>query len=501
MASDSPQTSPSRPKLHGRAFYESIGSPNFILAPMVDQSEFAWRLLTRFFLPAERQPSLLAYTPMFHARLFASGPKYRDAAFQPFQRSWTSLNGPAETAEPLYLDGNPAHDRPLFVQFCANDPTELLSAAQYVAPYCDAIDLNLGCPQGIARKGHYGAFLQEDWDLIYRLINTLHTNLSIPVTAKMRILDTREQTLAYACMILSAGASIITVHGRRREQKGHNTGVADWEMIKYLRDNLPADTVLFANGNILQHSDIQACLAATGADGVMSAEGNLHDPSIFAEPPTPGSNNREYWWGADGRGGYRVDAVLRRYLDIIYTHVLGTTPPVRQPLFIIGDKAFDNGKAKETSTSGEEEKKQSKASTQSNNPNLTAMKAHVFALMRSLIPTHTHIRDTIARARGGDMDAFEQVLALTEAAIRDEFINQSKIENSFTSLEINDSVENSSIRARCVRPWWVVQPYIRPLPEEAIAKGSMQMSKKAKKELAEREMAANPQAEPIAAAA
>jgi hypothetical protein len=27
-------------KLHGRAFYESLGSPKFILAPMVDQSEF-----------------------------------------------------------------------------------------------------------------------------------------------------------------------------------------------------------------------------------------------------------------------------------------------------------------------------------------------------------------------------------------------------------------------------------------------------------------------------
>ena len=27
-------------KLHGRAFYESIGSPQYVLAPMVDQSEF-----------------------------------------------------------------------------------------------------------------------------------------------------------------------------------------------------------------------------------------------------------------------------------------------------------------------------------------------------------------------------------------------------------------------------------------------------------------------------
>lgn len=29
-----------KPKLHGRAFYDSIGSPKFVLAPMVDQSEF-----------------------------------------------------------------------------------------------------------------------------------------------------------------------------------------------------------------------------------------------------------------------------------------------------------------------------------------------------------------------------------------------------------------------------------------------------------------------------
>jgi tRNA-dihydrouridine synthase 1 len=30
----------SKTKLHGRAFYESIGSPKHIIAPMVDQSEF-----------------------------------------------------------------------------------------------------------------------------------------------------------------------------------------------------------------------------------------------------------------------------------------------------------------------------------------------------------------------------------------------------------------------------------------------------------------------------
>jgi hypothetical protein len=33
-------TTSGKTKLHGRAFYESIGSPKLILAPMVEQSEF-----------------------------------------------------------------------------------------------------------------------------------------------------------------------------------------------------------------------------------------------------------------------------------------------------------------------------------------------------------------------------------------------------------------------------------------------------------------------------
>ena len=32
-------------KLHGRAFYESIGSPKYIVAPMVDQSEYVSSIL------------------------------------------------------------------------------------------------------------------------------------------------------------------------------------------------------------------------------------------------------------------------------------------------------------------------------------------------------------------------------------------------------------------------------------------------------------------------
>jgi tRNA-dihydrouridine synthase len=69
-------------------------------------------------------------------------------------------------------------DRPLIVQFCGNDPQQILTSAKVLEPYCDAVDINLGCPQDIARKGKYGAFLQDEWDLIYDISERLSSCLA-----------------------------------------------------------------------------------------------------------------------------------------------------------------------------------------------------------------------------------------------------------------------------------------------------------------------------------
>ncbi|CCK72889.1 tRNA dihydrouridine synthase KNAG_0M00360 [Huiozyma naganishii CBS 8797] len=366
-------------KMTGRELFKQMGCPRRVLAPMVDSSELCWRILSRAY------GATLCYTPMFHAKLFATSEKYR-------RDMWCPLDGTVGVA-----------DRPLIVQICGNDPEYILKTAELVQDRCDAVDLNLGCPQGIARKGHYGSFLMEEWEVIEKIIRTLHEKLTVPVTAKIRVFPDREKTLQYAKMILDAGVQILTVHGRLREQKGQKTGLADWDVIRYLRDNLPAGTVMFANGNVLYPGDIERCLEYTGCDAVMSAEGNLYNPGVFSDPA--GDKDRTF---------PRVDVLLREFFEIVKLHA-GDSPASRK-----------------------------------------AMKSHFFKILRPFLPHHTDIRSSIASLSAHTtLDEWErEVVVPVERAV--EAIYRTDPEDAI----VDGPLEKWGGCYKSV-PYWRCQPYFR----------------------------------------
>jgi len=244
----------------------TLKSPRYVCAPMVLQSELAFRMLIR------KHGVDLCYTPMLPVKAFLSCPPDGDEGDVDEE-----TGGPATQAD---FFSTCAQDRPLIVQFGGNNAEELLTAALLVQDHVDAVDINFGCPQRCARLGGYGAFLMDDPKKVRRLVMKLVDSLKVPVTAKMRILPEISDTVAFALRLQEAGVAAVGVHGRLRTQR-HHEGLADWNAIAAVKAALSIPVI--ANGNILTAFDADRCMESTGADAVMSATTLLINPRLFAK--------------------------------------------------------------------------------------------------------------------------------------------------------------------------------------------------------------------------
>ena len=112
-----------------------------------------------------------------------------------------------------------------------------------------------------------------------------------------------------------------------------------------------------ANGNILFYGDVERCLATTGADAVMSAEGNLYNPALFQPAPSTSehvastSSASQYLTGHHPRNTH----LALEYLAIVKSQKTLTSP--------------------------------------------SAVKGHLFKLLRPALSKYTDIRERLGRVR------------------------------------------------------------------------------------------------------
>jgi tRNA-dihydrouridine synthase len=195
------------------------------------------------------------------------------------------------------LDQDPG---PVGVQLFDHRPEAMAEAARRAeAAGAFLIDINMGCPvRKIARKGG-GSGLIRDPDRAARIVAAVAGAVRIPVTVKTRLgwcdagpgageqgpgesNDSRQdgnanaaQAVAWCEQLERAGAQLLTLHGRTREQ-GFG-GKADWPAIAAVKRALAIPVI--ANGDVRSPEDALRCLAL-----VARMQVGAHESRRLAQP-------------------------------------------------------------------------------------------------------------------------------------------------------------------------------------------------------------------------
>lgn len=180
-------------------------------------------------------------------------------------------------------------EMPIAIQLFGCEPEFMARAAKLIEErsYCGcvsdtapaAIDINMGCPvRKIVGNGE-GSALMRSPEVAAAVVSAVRAAVSLPVTVKIRAGWDSVTAPEFAKRIEAAGADMICVHARTREQM-YLPGV-DLSVIEAVKRSVSVPVV--GNGDIYSAEDAINMMRQTGCDGVMIARGALGNPWIFTE--------------------------------------------------------------------------------------------------------------------------------------------------------------------------------------------------------------------------
>jgi tRNA-dihydrouridine synthase B len=170
------------------------------------------------------------------------------------------------------------------VQIFGREPERMIEAARTaVAIGASLVDINMGCPAKRVVAGACGSALMREPELAQELVRAVASAVpaDVPVTVKHRAGwdDRHLNAPEFACAMVEAGARMITVHGRTRTQGF--SGTVNRDVIRQVRDALPASVPVVGNGDVTTVEDEARMRDETGCDAVMIGRGAMGNPWLF----------------------------------------------------------------------------------------------------------------------------------------------------------------------------------------------------------------------------
>lgn len=179
---------------------------------------------------------------------------------------------------------HPLEANRLIFQLGSASPELAVEAAKLVANDVAGIDLNCGCPKHFSVHAGMGAGLLKNQDrlvsILDALVNEIGKPYKISISCKIRLLETKEDTLKLVERICDTGVRAITVHCRTTPMR--NTEPADRsylsEIVGVCRNK---DVSILVNGDVLSYNDGLDVIEKYGVDGVLIARAAERNVSCF----------------------------------------------------------------------------------------------------------------------------------------------------------------------------------------------------------------------------
>jgi nifR3 family TIM-barrel protein len=245
-----------------KGFWKKIKKPVFVLAPMANVTDAAFRHIIAIY----GKPDVM----------------------------WTefvAVDGlcSKEGRKELLIDFKYSEiERPIVAQIFGSKPENFYEAAQLIAELgFDGIDINMGCPdKNVTSKQKAGAALIQTPELAVEIIKQTKKGAGkLPVSVKTRLGYNKNVLDTWLKTLLETDLAAITLHARTKKEMSDVP--AHWEEIKKaveIRDAFDSSknkTLIIGNGDVKNLAEANIRVQQTGCDGVMIGRGIFGNPWLF----------------------------------------------------------------------------------------------------------------------------------------------------------------------------------------------------------------------------